>query len=146
MLEMTKQNVQMVRVSNQKPKQISFSSTPKLIRCQNTSHKWCFNRRFAQKGKNNSNDKDSSELVYKNTVTKIVSLLLSKEKVDNKTNPNNFFVKIKRNGPKFSLEKLATKLDKVLSVKQSFVTGDVDPSLYAENFEFEDPGFYKLNK
>ena len=79
---------------------------------------------------------DNAETNYKNPITKTLGNFLKKK--DNDTNIDFNMKKIK----KISLNQLVSKLDKEFREKEPFVSGNVNPSLYSTNFQFEDPGEY----
>lgn len=77
---------------------------------------------------------------YRNAVTKGLSKLMQKEKMEEEASPIS---KIDFDAPKIapstSLPTLAAALDYELSVKEWFVTGNVNPSYFSETFQFQDP-------
>jgi len=76
---------------------------------------------------------------YKNTATKILSNFLPEE---NKIKIEDPLADIDFNVPKvnkMSLEDLAAFLDYELYEKEWFVTGKVNPALFADDFQFQDP-------
>ncbi|KAG7338494.1 hypothetical protein IV203_009128 [Nitzschia inconspicua] len=80
---------------------------------------------------------------YRNAVTKILSNLMQKEKMEDGGTDNNPISKINFGAPKISsstsLQTLAAALDFELSEKEWFVTGNVNPSYFSESFKFQDP-------
>jgi len=75
---------------------------------------------------------------YKNIATKVLSNFMSKEE-EVKEDP---FKDIDFNAPKISkvsLDTLAQMLDAELYNKEWFVTGNVNPIYFADEFEFQDP-------
>jgi hypothetical protein len=60
----------------------------------------------------------------------------SKGKTSNSVDSIDFFVPKRR---KTSLASLATTLEKELVRKESFVTGNIDPSFFSDEYSFQDP-------
>jgi hypothetical protein len=77
---------------------------------------------------------------YRNVVTKVLSNFMQKESMETNADP---LADINFNAPKIpattSLKTLAAALDCELIEKQWFVTGNVNPSYFSEDFEFQDP-------
>lgn len=93
-----------------------------------------------------SNDGDDKE--YRNTITQVLSNFLPKEEkneektevVDPLTDIDFAVPKVK----KMTLEQMANTLDEELYEREWFVTGRVNPTLFADDFQFQDPDV-KLN-
>ena len=94
-------------------------------------------------------DQDGSTTVeeYRNPATKFLSGFMQKDdtmmtKSDN-TDDSNDRDRIDFQAPKIvpstSLKTLAAALDYELTEKEWFVSGDVNPSYFSEDFEFQDP-------
>ena len=77
---------------------------------------------------------------YRNPVTKVLSNFMQKESMDTKV---DLLGEIDFNAPKIpattSLKTLAAALDCELIEKQWFVTGNVNPTYFSDDFEFQDP-------
>jgi hypothetical protein len=76
---------------------------------------------------------------YRNAVTGFLSNFMQNEAQMNKEDP---LAKIDFDAPKIGkvgLETLAAMLDAELYEKEWFVTGNVNPSYFADEFEFQDP-------
>ena len=83
---------------------------------------------------------------YRNPITKLLSTLLQKgDTMDPRPNDNSIspISSIDFSAPKISpstsLETLAAALDYELTQRQWFVTGQVNPAYFSEDFEFQDP-------
>lgn len=80
---------------------------------------------------------------YRNAVTKVLSNLMQKEKMEKDGTMDNPISKIDFQAPKIaastSLENLAAALDYELSQREWFVTGNVDPCYFSDDFKFQDP-------
>ena len=76
---------------------------------------------------------------YRNDVTKILSNFMQTEESDAKDPLGDIDFKAPKISPKTSLETLTAALDYELIEREWFVTGDVNPSYFSEDFEFEDP-------
>jgi hypothetical protein len=78
---------------------------------------------------------------YRNAVTKVLSNFMQKESME--ANADDLLAEIDFKAPKIpattSLETLAAALDCELIEKQWFVTGNVNPSYFSDEFEFQDP-------
>jgi hypothetical protein len=96
-------------------------------------------------------DMKDDEMEYKNAATSILSNFMSdegkkkssSEQKEDATETNPILSKINFNEPKFnqkiSLETLAQILDYELYNKEWFVTGNVNPIYFSNDFEFQDP-------
>ena len=77
---------------------------------------------------------------YKNAATKILSNFMQKDSMVTAADP---LADIDFNAPKIpattSLETLVAALDYELIEKEWFVTGNVNPCYFSEDFEFQDP-------
>lgn len=83
---------------------------------------------------------------YRNTVTKVLSTFMQNDgSMEGRVNGNGILPisSINFDAPKIApattLETLASALDYELTQKQWFVTGQVNPSYFSEDFEFQDP-------
>ncbi|KAL3903602.1 MAG: hypothetical protein SGILL_010383 [Bacillariaceae sp.] len=80
---------------------------------------------------------------YRNTVTKVLSNLMQKDKMTEGNIGSNPIAQIDFDAPKISpstsLQTLAAALDYELSEREWFVTGNVDPSYFSDDFKFQDP-------
>lgn len=81
---------------------------------------------------------------YRNAVTGILSNFMQKDKMADKENgATDPISKIDFQAPKISpstsLETLAQALDYELTEKEWFVTGNVNPSYFSDDFKFQDP-------
>lgn len=77
---------------------------------------------------------------YKNAATSILSNFMRKNKMEEA--PIDPLANIDFDAPKIgkkNLDTLASMLDKELYEKEWFVTGQVNPSFFADDFEFNDP-------
>lgn len=77
---------------------------------------------------------------YKNAATSILSNFMRKNKMEEA--PIDPLANIDFDAPKIgkkNLDTLASMLDKELYEKEWFVTGQVNPSFFADDFEFTDP-------
>ena len=79
---------------------------------------------------------------YQNKVAELLSNFLPKN--DQKTEEPDPFVDINFNAPKYkqtnlNLEALAQTLDAELIEKEWFVTGNVNPIYFSDDFQFQDP-------
>ena len=78
---------------------------------------------------------------YRNTATRVLSNFMQREKMEEEQ--RNPIDDIDFNAPKIppgtSLETLAAALDYELTEREWFVTGNVNPIYFSENFEFQDP-------
>jgi hypothetical protein len=85
-------------------------------------------------------DSESSVEEYKNTPTKILSNFMGKPS-DSVTNPIDSidFDTPKFKGVQIDLDTLAKILDYELYNKEWFVTGNVNPIYFSDDFEFQDP-------
>mmetsp|Transcript_26017 Transcript_26017/g.24866 ORF Transcript_26017/g.24866 Transcript_26017/m.24866 type:complete len:267 (-) Transcript_26017:60-860(-) len=80
--------------------------------------------------------KSDSPEEYKDPLTKVVSNFITKEKTSNN------FDNIDWDQPKIKkipLDSLAKKLEIDLTIKEWFVNGNVEPSYFSDDFEFQDP-------
>lgn len=87
----------------------------------------------------NNNAKEGGVEEYKNAATSILSNFMRKDKMKEQQDP---FADIDFDAPKISKKNLATlasMLDEELYEKEWFVTGNVNPSFFADDFEFNDP-------
>jgi hypothetical protein len=91
-------------------------------------------------------EKDSPVEEYRNAVTNVLSNFMNNDSAmkaggDGETavDPLGFINFDAPKVPKMSIEKLAAKLDQELYEKEWFVTGNVNPSFFSPNFEFQDP-------
>mmetsp|Transcript_12215 Transcript_12215/g.29111 ORF Transcript_12215/g.29111 Transcript_12215/m.29111 type:complete len:286 (+) Transcript_12215:3-860(+) len=92
---------------------------------------------------NNNKMEDSGSAVeeYKNAATQILSNFMEKPSDDSEAAPNPID-SIDFDAPKFpkvDLDTLAQALDYELYNKEWFVTGNVNPIYFSEDFEFQDP-------
>lgn len=80
---------------------------------------------------------------YRNSVTKVLSNLIQKEKMEYGVIVKSSSAEIDFASPKISsstsLETLAAALDFELSEKEWFVTGNINPCYFSDNFQFQDP-------
>jgi hypothetical protein len=86
-----------------------------------------------------ADDESSGGEEYRNAVTGFLSNFMQNAEQMNKENPLS---KIDFDAPKIGkvgLKTLAAMLDAELYEKEWFVTGNVNPSYFAEEFEFQDP-------
>jgi hypothetical protein len=80
---------------------------------------------------------------YTNSITQLLGLFISKERTGSYNAKNSFkfesidFSVKKRKG--MTLNSMAKELDTLLRIREWFVTGNVDPSLFSDSFEFKDP-------
>jgi hypothetical protein len=85
-------------------------------------------------------DGDTSRMEYRNAATNLLSNFMKKE---DETISTDALSKIDFSAPKFqkkvSLEVLAQLLDAELYEREWFVTGNVNPIYFSENFVFQDP-------
>lgn len=87
------------------------------------------------------NDSGSAVEEYKNAATKILSNFMEKTSEESET-VSNPIDSINFDAPKFAkvdLDTLAQALDYELYNKEWFVTGNVNPIFFSEDFEFQDP-------
>ncbi|MGK3745580.1 MAG: hypothetical protein ACI8RD_014859 [Bacillariaceae sp.] len=83
---------------------------------------------------------------YRNVATKILSEFMQKDDTMTKTDTDDINVgrdvidfQAPKISPSTSLVTLAAALDYELTEKEWFVSGDVNPSYFSEDFEFQDP-------
>jgi hypothetical protein len=84
-------------------------------------------------------DKNSGPEEYRNAATSILSNFMQNKAQMKKEDP---LAKIDFSAPKLAnvaLETLAVMLDSELYAKEWFVTGNVNPSYFSDEFEFQDP-------
>lgn len=88
-------------------------------------------------------EKESTVEEYRNAATNILSNFMQKDKMNNDQNNTDPISKIDFDAPKISpstsLETLAAALDYELSEREWFVTGNVNPSYFSDDFKFQDP-------
>mmetsp|Transcript_16912 Transcript_16912/g.24463 ORF Transcript_16912/g.24463 Transcript_16912/m.24463 type:complete len:251 (+) Transcript_16912:159-911(+) len=82
-------------------------------------------------------DKNSPVEEYRNTATSMLSNFMQKEKMTE--DPLKLIDFDSPKVRKMPIEKLASKLDLELYEKEWFVTGNVNPSYFSDDFKFEDP-------
>jgi hypothetical protein len=94
----------------------------------------------AKEGQEEVINKSQGVEEYRNAVTKVLSNFMQKESME--TNAG-LLTEIDFNAPKIpattSLKNLALALDCELIEKQWFVTGNVNPRYFSDDFEFQDP-------
>jgi len=86
----------------------------------------------------NSKDSDSDESTveeYRNVATQVLSNFMQKDKMETET----IDFSAPKISPSTSLTTLAEALDYELTEKEWFVTGNVNPSYFSEDFRFQDP-------
>lgn len=92
-----------------------------------------------------SGDDRSTVEEYRNVATQVLSNFMQKDKMggtDNEGNSINTPIidfQAPKISPSTSLESLVAALDYELTEKEWFVTGNVNPSYFAEGFQFQDP-------
>ena len=87
------------------------------------------------------NDNEGGVEEYKNAVTSFLSNFMQRDKM-NEEAPVDPLADIDFAAPKIgkkNLNTLASMLDAELYEKEWFVTGRVNPSFFADDFEFQDP-------
>jgi hypothetical protein len=88
-------------------------------------------------------EKESTVEEYRNMATNILSNFMQKDKMTKENEDTNPISKIDFEAPKISsstsLETLAAALDYELSEREWFVTGNVNPSYFSDDFKFQDP-------
>jgi len=88
-------------------------------------------------------EKESSVEEYRNAVTKVLSTFMQKDKMMAGNNTKNPIASIDfqaaKISPSTSLQTLAEALDYELCEKEWFVTGNVNPSYFSDDFKFQDP-------
>jgi len=88
-----------------------------------------------------NNDNEGGVEEYKNAATSFLSNFMQRDKMDGET-PVDPLGNIDFDAPKIgekNLNTLASMLDAELYEKEWFVTGQVNPSFFADDFEFQDP-------
>lgn len=106
-----------------------------------------YSRCFSSKGVDDSKDDDNNKAgveEYKNVATKILSnFMQSGDDTMNDTEENDPLSDIDFNSPKIDkvddLQLLASMLDYELYNSEWFVTGNVNPAYFSDEFEFQDP-------
>lgn len=81
---------------------------------------------------------------YRNVATQVLSNFMQKDKMetggDENSSPNpTIDFEVPKISPSTSLTTLAAALDCELTEKEWFVTGNVNPSYFSEDFRFQDP-------
>lgn len=89
-------------------------------------------------------ENDEIDGVYSNPIIGAVSKFLPSSSLENASKSSSLIAPDKINWNvkkirKMKLSALATSLQKSLTEREWFVTGNVDPSYFSDDFEFEDP-------
>jgi hypothetical protein len=84
-------------------------------------------------------DKASTVEEYRNAGTNILSNFMNNDSAMSKADALASIDFDAPKLPKMTIEKLAAKLDQELYEKEWFVTGNVNPSYFSSDFEFQDP-------
>ncbi|CAJ1965806.1 unnamed protein product [Cylindrotheca closterium] len=122
----------------------AFQSTPKnglLERAADSNQQRSTSLNSSNNNNNKMEDSGSAVEEYKNAATQILSNFMEKPS-DNGVSVPNPIDSIDFDAPKFpkvDLDTLAQALDYELYNKEWFVTGNVNPIYFSEDFEFQDP-------
>lgn len=119
--------------------------------CSNIQHYLARKTRIARSShlalrmKNGMSEGDSESTVeeYRNVATQVLSNFMQKDSMEGNNDENGKPTTIDFLAPKISpstsLETLVAALDYELTQKEWFVTGNVNPSFFSEDFKFQDP-------